>query len=91
MERITIKRACSAKNRHGLRHKPSWPGLTRPFISFEKCFFARMMDRPVKPAYDGLPGNGETLVVPIHFASANLVGVLPVTCRNACENAGTLA
>jgi hypothetical protein len=26
-----------------------------------------------------------------HFASANSVGVLPVTCRNAWENAGTLA
>jgi hypothetical protein len=26
-----------------------------------------------------------------HFASANSVGVLPVTWRNACENAGTLA
>jgi hypothetical protein len=26
-----------------------------------------------------------------YFASANSVGVLPVTCRNACEKAGTLA
>jgi hypothetical protein len=26
-----------------------------------------------------------------HFVSANSVGVLPVTCRNAYENAGTLA
>jgi hypothetical protein len=26
-----------------------------------------------------------------HLASANSVGVLPVTCRKACENAGTLA
>ncbi len=27
----------------------------------------------------------------VHFVSENSVGVLPVTCRNACENAGTLA
>jgi hypothetical protein len=26
-----------------------------------------------------------------YFASANSVGVFPVTCRNACENAGKLA
>jgi hypothetical protein len=26
-----------------------------------------------------------------YFVSENSVGVLPVTCRNACENAGTLA
>jgi hypothetical protein len=26
-----------------------------------------------------------------YFFSENSVGVLPVTCRKACENAGTLA
>jgi hypothetical protein len=43
---------------------------------------------------DGLAWNGGTIHpgwVRSHFVSENAVGVLPVTCRNACENAGTLA
>ena len=50
-----------------------------------------MMDTRVKPAYDALCGTANRGSSKPYFASENCVGVLPVTCRNACEKAGTLA
>jgi hypothetical protein len=44
------------------------------------------MDTRVEPAYDS-----QNLSRRPYFVSENSVGVFPVTCRNACENAGTLA
>jgi hypothetical protein len=42
-------------------------------------------------AFGSNPPYGVERMTSRHFASENSVGVLPVTCRKACENAGTLA
>jgi hypothetical protein len=49
--------------------------------AFEISALRRLMDTRVKPAYDMSP----------YSFPANSVGVFPVTCRKAWENAGTLA
>ena len=46
--------------------------------------------RLLDPAYAGVTV-GAFRGFCYHFACENSVGVLPVTCRNACEKAGTLA
>jgi hypothetical protein len=51
-----------------------------PAIHLERSRFAKAMDARVKPRMTGC-----------YFIPQNSVGVLPVTCRNACEKAGTLA
>ena len=51
------------------------------------------MDTRVKPAYDRYECGEANCHAPnrSYFVSENAVGVLPVTWRKACENAGTLA
>jgi hypothetical protein len=52
-----------------------------PAIHHFTRVLAKRMDPRVKPGGDSTS----------HFVPENSVGVLPVTWRNACEKAGTLA
>jgi hypothetical protein len=70
--------------------------MSRCFFATGECAGRRRVPAlsavKLRAAFAAVKGRAElNRIAKAHFVSANSVGVLPVTWRNAYENAGTLA